>query len=229
LLAKRVFFRPLAAAFSFPFNKEKPSVVTAAASLFTAGDPMTTITPNPTYTDASIDLETLGKHHYAAVISIGIVAFNRHTGDMDEGLNIVLNVEDVVKHGAQMDASTVIWWMQQSDAARKVFTPGGGVSVDYALKMVDNYFRDNNLGKNAGVWGNGPKFDVGLLEDLYRMAGKKEPWAYWQARDVRTVVDIANLDKAAYRKKGTHHNAVDDARNQAQMVIDSIAALRRDA
>ena len=58
------------------------------------------------------------------------------------------------------------------------------------------------------------------------------PWKFWNVRDVRTVVDLAkpfrNLKKD-YKRKGTHHNALDDAIFQASYVSDMTQALQNPA
>lgn len=179
-------------------------------------------------TDFSFDIETLGSRPYSSVISIGAVGFNRHTGEIhDEGFHIVVSATDCAAKGLRMDPDTVIWWMQQNDAARKVFSPGGGTTTDYALEALNKYLEEScNFSNSSGVWGNGSGFDINLLEDMYELSRPRCPWRFWQSRDVRTVVDIAALDKKAYRLEGTHHNALDDAINQAKMVIDGIAKLK---
>ena len=73
--------------------------------------------------DFSIDLETLGNKPYSVILDIGIVAFHRDTDTVDEGTNILVNAQDCVAHGLRMNADTVLWWMNQSDAARSVFAP----------------------------------------------------------------------------------------------------------
>lgn len=178
--------------------------------------------------DFSIDIETLGTTPYSVILSIGVQGFNRHNGLMDDGFEIVVNAEDCVAKGLRMDPSTVLWWLQQSDEARKVFAPSGGATLHYALDQLNEYFKREKFSKNSCIWGNGAGFDINLLEDAYRVTpGVPCPWHFWQSRDVRTVVDIAGLDKKAYRHEGVHHTALADARNQARMVIDGVAQLKQ--
>lgn len=175
----------------------------------------------------SIDIETLGSKPYSVVLAIGICAFNPLSGEIDEkGIDINLNIEDQAAKGLNMDASTVIWWMNQSDEARKVFTPNGGCSIDYAYTMIKEYIESHQPDSfHVFPWGNGASFDVVLMDTLFMAMGKPSLWKFWNARDVRTVVDMAGLDKKAYRLEGTHHKALDDAINQAKMVVDGYAAL----
>lgn len=173
--------------------------------------------------DYSTDIETFGSRPYSVILSIGIVGFDRDTGEIDDGIELNIDAADCVAKGLRMDASTVLWWLKQSDQARAAIA--GGSSLEYALKMLTNYLNDTGFDKQSRVWGNGSGFDVNLLEDAYEVQGAKCPWQFWQARDVRTVVDLADLDKKAYRDDN-HHTALADAKAQAQMVIDGVHKLR---
>ena len=178
----------------------------------------------------SADIETLGNKPYSVVLSIGICAFNPITGMIDEdGVNLTLNMEEQVEKGLRMDASTVIWWMHQSDEARQVFAPNGGCSLDFAYNQIKTYIDSHQPDPfQRFLWGNGATFDNVLLDCLFNVAGKPELWKFWNHRDVRTIVDIAGLDKKAYRLEGTHHKALDDAINQARMVVDGYRVVRNE-
>lgn len=176
--------------------------------------------------DFSIDLETMGTMPYSALIAIGVQQFDRRSGNMGETFEITISPTDCVRQGLRMDPHTVMWWMGQSDEARAPFVAGGGATLHYALGALDGYLSKAGFDGSSCVWGNGSGFDINLLEDAYRAIDARIPWKFWQARDVRTAVDLMRLDKALYRHDGVHHNALDDARNQARMVIDATAAIR---
>ena len=176
----------------------------------------------------SADIETLGSKPYSVVLSIGICAFDPITGEIDEdGINLNLKLEEQTERGLRMDTSTVVWWMQQSDEARKVFAPDGGCSIDYAFDVIQAYLNKHQADPfHRHLWGNGATFDNVLLDCLFNVFGKPDLWKFWNHRDVRTIVDLAGLDKKAYRLEGTHHKALDDAINQAKMVVDGYWRLK---
>lgn len=176
----------------------------------------------------SFDIETLGQRPYSVIIAVGVQAFDprqRSLDAEDDGLYLVVSASDCTKVGARMDAETVIWWMQQSQEARKAFSPGGGGTVDYTLSRINDYLDNNGFTKQSTVWGNGSGFDINLLENLYELCGRQPPWRFWQSRDVRTAVDMGQVDKKAVTREGTHHNALDDARYQAQLVMEGFNAV----
>ncbi len=176
--------------------------------------------------DFSIDLETLGNRPYSVIIAIGICKFDRTSGEVSSGQSLLIDPDNAVDYGLNMDPSTVLWWMNQSDAARQVFQPGKGMMLPDALQIITNYLAAFGFDKQSCIWGNGSGFDVNLLENAYEKVGLKCPWNFWQARDMRTVVDLAGVNpKQDYVREGTHHNAIDDAQFQAMVIADCIRRL----
>ncbi len=65
-----------------------------------------------------LDLETMGNTPTSAIIAIGAVRFDKKIKGKFYG---VIDLESCLEDGLTVDASTIMWWMQQSDAARKAF------------------------------------------------------------------------------------------------------------
>lgn len=90
-----------------------------------------------------------------------------------------------------------------------------------ALQSLNSYL--NTLPANVCVWGNGATFDMTLLEAVYELTGIECPWnnerVFWTVRDLRTLVDLANLDKKTVPFTGTPHVALDDALHQAEIAV----------
>ncbi len=124
------------------------------------------------------------------------------------------------------DPETIRWWLKQSDQARAEITQKGEPLAD-VLRSLAAFF---NRGHDASVWGNGPTFDITILEYAYfRCLGEKAPWPFWNVRDVRTVVQLAEglvKKPAAFTKGGTAHNALDDCIFQVGYVSKMWQALR---
>ncbi len=152
-----------------------------------------------------LDLETLGNGPESVIIAIGAVKFSKE-GITDDLFYTVVDPESCVQVGLKMDTSTVMWWMQQSDAARAAFKrPGEPLSKvleDFAAWCPD-----------VPVWGNGASFDNVILSSAYRATGIKRPWSYWNDRCYRT---LKSMSKVKFERTGTHHNALDDALYQAE-------------
>ena len=175
----------------------------------------------------SIDIETLGTEPNSVILSIGVVAFDPHTNTIDEeGLEVNLDVEEQISLGMTINYNTVVWWMGKSDEARKVFRSENMVGLSDCYNHIKRYLEKHQPDTgNVKPWGNGSSFDIVLLESLFRLMSKEPLWKYHNIRDVRTIVDLAGLDPKPYRLKGIHHNALDDAINQANMVCDCYTKL----
>lgn len=69
-----------------------------------------------------VDLETMGNGPYAPVISIGAVFFDPNTGETGEEFSVNISLESSMRYLARPDASTILWWLEQSEEARKSLT-----------------------------------------------------------------------------------------------------------
>lgn len=160
--------------------------------------------------DLSIYLETMGTKAGCPIISIGAVYFDPMTGEMGDEFYTAISLESCMEVGLVPDASTIMWWMQQSDEARGEFVR----KIKHPIhKALGEFFE---FAKGSRPWGNGA-------------IGKPAPWKFWEIRDVRTVVDIVNrvdgYDLRETNFEGEQHNALDDAKHQAKMVSRGYAIL----
>jgi len=165
-----------------------------------------------------LDLETMGKGPNAAIIAIGAVEFDLAEQQIGKKYYSTINLESSAEHGGIMDASTVLWWMDQSDLARKVFS--NGLSLPDALTQFSQWAANRTEPGNLCVWGNGAAFDNVILASAYERMHLTPPWLYWNDRCYRTLKAMAPDIKII--RSGTHHNAVDDAVNQAKHLLKII-------
>jgi len=180
--------------------------------------------PFPSHHVPSNLFETLGKSPGSVIVSIGAVKFADRS--IISKFYCHIDAESCVRAGLKMDPSTVLWWLQQNEAARlelcKPALPLGNVLVAFATWLDD---------PNANVWGNGATFDNALLAAAYDASFIPRPWSHLGDRCYRTIKN-ANRDLPIDPYKvGTHHNAVDDAESQALhlMVIWDREARQRQA
>ena len=160
-----------------------------------------------------IDLETMGTRPTAPIVSIGAVAFDA-TGVHDTFYANV-DLKSAVDAGGVIDPSTVMWWMSQSDEARAaLLVKDEQYSIVWALAALSAW---GDWGKVAGVWGNGASFDNVILSESYYRAAILRPWPFWKDRCYRTIKTI--YPDVELVRSGTHHNALDDARTQAEHLI----------
>ena len=194
-----------------------------------------------------IDLETLGTITEAPVISIGACFFTE-TG-IEEKFYAVLNVSEQIDSGKRkVDGATIKWWMGQEGAAKKVFKDDIGVQVCTPASASQyigslNYKSFHNVNKQilsefvlfcnrygemtCKPWGNGSVFDITILESILRDYELPIPWKFRNIRDLRTFKEYV-YDGAGMVFAGTSHNALDDAVNQAAVVIEGLYRQRKD-
>jgi len=164
--------------------------------------------------DIMLDLETMGNGANSAIIAIGAVAFD-NTGIHGKFYQQV-NLQSCVKAGMEMDTSTVLWWLKQSDAARKAFDENEkALPIGKVLQMFGSFCTDFNLCK---MWGNGAAFDNVILSNAYRKCGIIQPWKFWNDACYRTIKNMFPVEE--FNRIGVHHNAVDDAETQASHLIE---------
>lgn len=179
--------------------------------------------------DIMLDLETLGVRCGSVILSIGACVMERDLGNMGQTFHAFLKPKPQMAAGATIDPSTVLWWLGQSDAARRAMIAGQDMAVQpmEALYQLNSWFDLVCPEVPARkVWANGADFDLALLNDLYRRFDLEAPWPYNGARDMRTVLDLAGGFKPAHYKAAPigAHDALVDATYQADVTA---AALKR--
>lgn len=179
-------------------------------------------------THIMLDLETMGTRPDAAIIAIGAVAFDE-TG-LGAEFYCPVNLQSSMQYGGTVDADTITWWMARSDEARKVCMEEN-VGIGQALANFAEFLlitvaeEDQTTQDSLEIWGNGADFDNVILASAYRNTGRWLPWGKYKNRCYRTIKS-ANRH-IAIERTGTHHNALDDAKSQAQHLIRIWAAAKQ--
>jgi len=159
-----------------------------------------------------VDIETLGTEPGAAIVAIGAVRFG--LDGVADTFEADVSLADCQSHGLEIDAETLSWWLNQPACAREQLH--GGIALERALRDFSEF-----VGDDAEVWANSPAFDCVLLREAYDAVGLSCPWQYYQERDYRTMRETL----AAWPDRehdGVEHDGLDDARFQAECVIDAL-------
>lgn len=165
-----------------------------------------------------IDIETVGTNPGDVIISVGAVRFSEESGVTESFMRSV-DIESAEAAGLNIDGATVKWWMSQSEAAREQFT--GGDSLKSVLQELTDFVEGEGEGTPV-VWANSPAFDCVILEAGYDSVGLSVPWRYSECRDYRTLRKHLS-GWPDVEQTGTKHDAVDDAKFQAQTLVQAIA------
>lgn len=172
-----------------------------------------------------LDIETLGTFMNAPVVTIGACYFDPMTGEIGEQFYERIDIASAMEFG-KADPETLRWWLKQDSAAQAELAKPGRPAAE-VLNALATFYRQSNDGK---VWGNGPTFDVTMMDYQYnRVLKQKAPWPFWNVRDVRTVVQLAEglvKKPAAFTKDKVAHNALDDCIFQVGYVSKMWRALR---
>ncbi|MDM9619112.1 3'-5' exonuclease [Rhizobium sp. S96] len=165
-----------------------------------------------------IDIETLGTAPGSVIASIGAVEFDASNGEFGRQLYVIVDIESAQRAGLTMDAATVKWWLQQSDAAR-ANTFATGQHINMALIDLQCFIEN---AEPTRIWAHSPSFDLVQLDAAYRKTDLRIPWTFRQHRDTRTLFDLTGVK---IQPNGTHHDALDDAKAQALAVVEAYRLL----
>ncbi|KAB1579669.1 3'-5' exonuclease [Serratia marcescens] len=172
-----------------------------------------------------LDIETLGRTGIAAIVAIGAVVFDPNTHRLEHEFYCVISEDEALKYGIS-DEEAMAWWLAQPEATRQIFSQShGAVAFIPALELFAQWLQ-RMLKIHDGpvkIWSNGAGFDCLILRNGYTAAGLPCPWNFWNEFDVRTLVELGRQKLGADPKKdmpfeGPGHNALNDARHQAQYV-----------
>lgn len=167
--------------------------------------------------NAMIDLETLSTDPDGFICAIGAVAFDANGID---GSNTFYRTIKSQKGNGQIDADTVFWWLSQSKEAQNAFNSDtrSPLSPTIVHALTEFTMWCNRLHIKF-VWGNGAAFDNVLLAKAYERNDMARPWPFWGDMCYRTIKNLHGRPANTPTREGTHHNALDDARYQAQHLI----------
>jgi exodeoxyribonuclease VIII len=166
--------------------------------------------------DVMLDLETMGSGPNAAIVAIGAVAFDIEARAIGPKFYSLVDLTTAVECGGVMDAATVLWWVQQKEAARIALVGDAATHIRAALANFASWLAES-IDAEPRIWGNGAAFDNVILASAYRNAGQRQPWKHWNDCCYRTVKALYPAVKL--ERVGTHHIAVDDAESQAVHLI----------
>lgn len=162
-----------------------------------------------------LDLETMGNNSESAIVAIGAVCFDRKSGLGNE-FYAEISLESSINAGLKIDASTVLWWLNQSEKARNIFIDNEHADhLVNALHDFEDFLKKNKVNE---VWGNGAMFDNTILGNAYKLLGMDIPWKFWNDRCYRTIKNMYPLIEL--NRVGVHHHALDDAKTQALHLIE---------
>ena len=133
-------------------------------------------------THATIDIETLGTNPDTVVLTIGGIKFDPMADDeLHSEFYYRLDVDEQIEMGRSIMESTLEWWEKQDEEVKKeALESTGRVPVEQTLKALNKWL----VGVDK-IWCQGPVFDIGILENLYKQIGLHHNWPFYIIRDSR--------------------------------------------
>jgi hypothetical protein len=161
--------------------------------------------------EVMIDLETLSTRSHATILVLAAIKFNRYANpvpleEMDT-FYVRIDRNSCTEVGMHSSQKTMDWWNTQERKIRdEAF--GGRVPIKKALKEFSKWFKGSKL-----IWSNGACFDIPILDEAYKRCNMEAPWKFYNARDTRTIWDLADVNPWDLPKASLHH-ALHDCHRQ---------------
>lgn len=162
--------------------------------------------------DLMVDIETLGTKSNSVILSMAAVNFSIDTGEVGATFYRTIDINSCLNLGLKVDGDTIKWWLTQNDAAVCELLENN-INLPVALENFWAWYKNNEL-DGVKVWGNGARFDLGLLSDAHAACGRIVPWKHNDERDVRTLVSLKPHIKDQTAFNGIKHNPIDDCLHQ---------------
>lgn len=174
--------------------------------------------------DLMIDIETLGIGPKPVVIQIGARFFDRNTKEL--GLSFCQSIDPASAEAEdfETDQSTIDWWSKQDqNIYEDIISKGRNVEDvlnDFGA-FINSAYSEYYLNWNdIRIWSHAT-FDFPIIQTYLKHFGIRVlPYKY--ARDIRTLIDLANIDLNSYNWSAKTHNALDDCDFQINYVCDAL-------
>jgi len=166
-----------------------------------------------------LDIETAGKDDNALIVSLGAVEFDPFANELGKTFSVYFDPLDVEAKGGKINMSTILWWMEQDqDVMRRQFF--GSEGLKRGLVRFSKWYKDLEIDR---AWACGITFDITITKNAFKSVGVSPPWKYNEPRDMRWFHDLQigsyqSEVTELYTANATAHDALADAKTQAQVV-----------
>lgn len=173
-----------------------------------------------------IDTETLGRTPGSVVRSVAAVEFDPQTGETGRQKVWKIDLTDSIRYGFKVEASTLKWWMMQSDEARREFVEGAETPLENFFEEFMEFLADTDEEKDFTLWCLQLDFDVAMLRSMYswynlnvyRCDEEVLPWNFRKVRDVRPYMDALDSAGLLPPKVADRHTPLADCLAQINCV-----------
>lgn len=166
----------------------------------------------------SFDLETLGNNSRSPIIQIGAVKFDIERGIYDSFHKNVYYPYGIPKD-YECDYSTIMWWMEQVQKEPHLYDLLNYEKDTLFNALTEFLYWVGNI--DEYLYYSMASFDFPIINHAIKTEISPEhTLPFRNCRDYRTIKDILNLEYPEF--KGVKHNALDDAVNEAELIIQGL-------
>lgn len=166
--------------------------------------------------DVMLDIEALGSPPDGVITQIGLRRFDRLTGELGWGLCVNVSIQSCLDYGLTVSGGAVKFWLDQPG---RTFLKDPQ-SLPKALSFVSEF-----VTKRDYIWSHAT-FDINILEGAYRAIKQGVPFAHRNIRDIRTLVDLAEIKNKQGQGDPKTHNALDDCDYQVGYCVEMFRKLK---
>lgn len=191
--------------------------------------------PTPPAMIVMLDIETLDLGPRPVITQVALLGYDLNEDELLDSSHVhyyPIEPQQKIIPARTISASTIAWWMKQSDEARERFELSTAVDFEDLVALARNLVTVfNSLTRNGTtnyeLVARGPQFDVVAVETLLTELGLEVPWDYRKVRDLRTMLAMAGLNEKNIAKPigFIPHVAYWDSRYQIVQYLEAKKAL----
>lgn len=170
--------------------------------------------------EVMIDIEYFGKGPNTVVFQIAYIVFDGETGEWLDLLTLNLHIDDQLKKGRTVEASTLAFWLDPkiSQIAKTALETDNKVSVTHAGSYLQAALQQYTVYHSRGA------DDITILTNLFGWDDTTSPWLYTQTRDLRTTMKECGLVPLPNEQA---HSALSDCEFQIKDLMRCREVIRR--
>lgn len=173
------------------------------------------------FDDVMIDIETMGNSSNASMIQLAAVYFNRNTGELGQEFCVNIDENSCKALGFVSDQNTIDWWQEQDQNILNNIRS----SSKPIMQAITEFHAFYKIGAHdVNVWSHAT-FDFVIVQNYLQKIGKY--MNHRRARDIRTLVDLSQINLDLYDWSNKMHNALDDCKFQIKYCVDAINNLKK--
>ena len=171
--------------------------------------------------DIMLDLETLGVDSNAPIIQIGLVEFDRETGELGEEKELTIDIDDCLIGNFKPTGSTIRWWC---NIPKEIID--AVLNVENKYKLLHALFEISPLLNGHILWCHA-SFDAPILVNAFNNFNLEFPIPFYKIRDLRTIVDITMINCNNYKlDEDKAHTALSDCKYQIRYLVAGLQKLK---